>query len=60
MQCLSTGICLLTGSELKIKQFDSATLNPFAIDGICELIAFKVGNDFTVSFKPVECGSAGE
>ncbi|CAL1541268.1 unnamed protein product, partial [Lymnaea stagnalis] len=53
-----TGVCVLTGSSMKLKPFDTSTLSDFSIEGMCEYFVLKIGNDFAVKTKPVVCGSA--
>ena len=56
-----TGVCLLTGSSLKLKPFDTTSLSDNAIEGTCEYNAFSVDDEgIKVTFKAVLCGTSGE
>uniref|UniRef100_A0A2C9JLT8 VWFD domain-containing protein n=1 Tax=Biomphalaria glabrata TaxID=6526 RepID=A0A2C9JLT8_BIOGL len=52
-----TGICVLTGSSMKLKPFDTTTLTDYSITGMCEYYVMKIGSDHAVKIKPVLCGS---
>ncbi|RUS87493.1 hypothetical protein EGW08_004747 [Elysia chlorotica] len=53
-----TGVCILTGSSMKLKPFDTTTLSESSIEGMCEYTAMEIAGDFSVSFKPIACGQA--
>ena len=57
---MSPGVCLLTGSSLKLKPFDTMSLSDKAIEGTCEYNAFSVEDEgLMISFKPILCGTSG-
>ena len=55
------GVCLLTGSALKVKPFDTTSLSENHIEGTCEYNAFNIPDEnIKVTFKAVLCGTSGE
>ena len=59
--CVSTGRCLFTGSQLKLKPFDTNALSDNIIEGACEYNAFEVPDEgFKIKFKAVLCGTSGK
>ena len=56
-----TGVCLLTGSSMKLKPFDTTSLSDNSIEGTCEYNAFNVPEEgIKVTFKAVLCGTSGK
>ncbi|CAL1541258.1 unnamed protein product, partial [Lymnaea stagnalis] len=55
-----TGTCVITGSAMKIKPFDTTTLSDFSINGRCEMFLCKIGSDISIQTKAMECGSANK
>ncbi|RUS82959.1 hypothetical protein EGW08_009296, partial [Elysia chlorotica] len=53
-----TGTCSITGSAMKVKPFDSNSLSDVPIEGMCEFTAIEIGDDFSVTFKPIACGES--
>ncbi|XP_076452509.1 mucin-6-like [Babylonia areolata] len=54
-----TGVCILSGSPMRLKGFDQDALSDSAINGNCEYTVFSAG-DYTVKVKAMFCGSGSQ
>ena len=44
---------------MKVQPFDSESLSDVPIEGMCEFTAMEIGEDFSLTYKPIACGESG-